>query len=237
MPETGQSTLHPQTVLITAFSGRGYTAGVGEPMALFFKEIAQVYPEAKFLLNTRDPHDWYKSMRMAIIKPRSYLERPPISWIFSFFSIEQNKQLFHKVRSLTAARLGLNHSSWSDISQKIFCNDFLSTGRPSPRGKRRPSPSSTPGTSWSSRTSRRTSFSSTTSRRVGPLLPECSTWRLLMNPSLISMTGSRSLSSSSEVITSSSSSSLFSSSLACGDDLQSLETLFSECSGFVWGHL
>merc|ERR1719220_417989 len=96
-------------------SGRGYTAGVGEPMALFFREIAKVYPEAKFLLNTRDPHDWYKSMRMAIIKPRTYLERPPISWIFSFFKIEQNKQLFHKVRSLSAARLGLNHSSWSAV--------------------------------------------------------------------------------------------------------------------------
>lgn len=162
MPETVQSTPHCQTVLITAVSGRGYTAGVGEPMALFFKEIAQVYPEAKFLLNTRDPHDWYRSMRMAIIKPRSYLERPPISWIFSFFSIEQNKQLFHKVRSLTAARLGLNHSSWSDISKKIFRNDLFCTGRRSPRGRRRPSRSSTPGTSWWSTTSRRTSFSSTT---------------------------------------------------------------------------
>merc|ERR1719220_420568 len=72
-------------------SGRGYTAGVGEPMALFFREIAKVYPEAKFLLNTRDPHDWYKSMRMAIIKPRTYLERPPISWIFSFFQ-DRTKQ-------------------------------------------------------------------------------------------------------------------------------------------------
>ena len=35
------------------FSGRGYTAGVGEPMALFYKEIGQVYPHAKFILTTR----------------------------------------------------------------------------------------------------------------------------------------------------------------------------------------
>ena len=54
----------------------------------------------------------YRSMRRAIIKPRSYLETPPISWIFSVFSIEQNKQLFQKVRSLSATKLGLNYSSW-----------------------------------------------------------------------------------------------------------------------------
>lgn len=96
-------------------SGRGYTAGVGEPLALFFKEVGAAYPEAKFLLNTRDPHSWYKSMTTAIIKPRSYLETPPISWIFSLFSIEQNKQLFHQVRALSAEKLGLNHSTWSAV--------------------------------------------------------------------------------------------------------------------------
>ena len=37
---------------------RGYSAGVGEPVALFYRELAAVYPEAKFLLNTRDPHAW-----------------------------------------------------------------------------------------------------------------------------------------------------------------------------------
>jgi len=96
-------------------SGRGYTAGVGEPLALFYKEVGAAYPEAKFLLNTRDPHSWYRSMRTAIIKPRGYLERPPISWIFSLFSIERNKQLFHRVRALSAEKLGLNHSSWSAV--------------------------------------------------------------------------------------------------------------------------
>ena len=96
-------------------SGRGYTAGVGEPLALFYKEVGAAYPDAKFLLNTRDPHSWYRSMRMAIIKPRSYLEKPPISWIFSLFSIEQNKQRFHRVRALSAEKLGLNHSSWSAV--------------------------------------------------------------------------------------------------------------------------
>ena len=96
-------------------SGRGYIAGVGEPLALFYKEVSAAYPDAKFLLNTRDPHSWYRSMRMAIIKPRSYLEKPPISWIFSLFSIEQNKQRFHRVRALSAEKLGLNHSSWSAV--------------------------------------------------------------------------------------------------------------------------
>ena len=84
-------------------------------MALFYQEVGAAYPDAKFLLNTRDPHAWYQSMRMAIIKPRGYLERPPISWIFSLFSIERNKQLFHRVRALSATKLGLNHSSWSAV--------------------------------------------------------------------------------------------------------------------------
>ena len=83
-------------------SGRGYTAGVGEPLALFYKEVRQssipqilalhgdvkvgaAYPDAKFLLTDREPHAWYRSMRTAILRPRSYLERPPISWIFSLF--------------------------------------------------------------------------------------------------------------------------------------------------------
>ena len=150
--------------------GRGYTAGVGEPMALFFREIAKVYPEAKFLLNTRDPHDWYKSMRMAIIKPRTYLERPPISWIFSFFKIEQNKQLFHKVRSLSAARLGLNHSSWSVsliFSLRLLSSFLFSSGLPSLLGRRKPSVSLTPGSSWSSVRCPRTNWPSTTSSKAG----------------------------------------------------------------------
>ena len=84
-------------------------------MALFYKEVGAAYPDAKFLLSTRDPHDWYRSMRTAIIKPRNYLEKPPISWIFSLFSIVQNKELFHRVRALSAAKLGMNHSSWSAV--------------------------------------------------------------------------------------------------------------------------
>eukprot|EP00090_Calanus_glacialis_P019003 TRINITY_DN29323_c0_g1_i1.p1 TRINITY_DN29323_c0_g1~~TRINITY_DN29323_c0_g1_i1.p1 ORF type:complete len:279 (-),score=50.95 TRINITY_DN29323_c0_g1_i1:289-1080(-) len=109
-------------------SGRGYTAGVGEPLALFYKEVGAAYPDAKFLLNTRDPHSWYRSMRMAIIKPRSYLEKPPISWIFSLFSIEQNKQRFHRVRALSAEKLGLNHSSWSAVyaGEEAAVNFFTS---------------------------------------------------------------------------------------------------------------
>ena len=65
---------------------------------------------------------------MAIIKPRSYLEKPPISWIFSLFSIEQNKQRFHRVRALSAVKLGLNHSSWSAVyaGEEAAVNFFTS---------------------------------------------------------------------------------------------------------------
>ena len=48
-------------------------------------KVGAAYPDAKYLLTDRDPQAWYRSMRTAILRPRSYLERPPISWIFSLF--------------------------------------------------------------------------------------------------------------------------------------------------------
>ena len=54
-------------------------------------------------------------MRRAIIEPRSYLERPPISWIFSYFGISQAKQSMANVRDQMATKWGLNHNLWSAV--------------------------------------------------------------------------------------------------------------------------
>src|SRR5579863_2236585 len=40
----------------------GYQASVDWPACAFYKELMQVYPEAKVLLTVRDPEKWYESV-------------------------------------------------------------------------------------------------------------------------------------------------------------------------------
>ena len=75
-------------------TGQGYTAGIGEPISLFFDDLMRVFPEAKVVLTLRPPEKWYHSMRKAIIEPRSFLERPPISWVFDYYGIVHAKQVW-----------------------------------------------------------------------------------------------------------------------------------------------
>ncbi|MGW7516089.1 sulfotransferase family protein [Streptomyces sp. NPDC054796] len=41
----------------------GYVSAVDWPSGLFWRELAQAYPEAKVILTVRDPHRWYTSFR------------------------------------------------------------------------------------------------------------------------------------------------------------------------------
>jgi hypothetical protein len=54
-------------------------------------------------------------MVKAIIEPRSYLERPPISWLFSYFGVQHNKDVMQAVRVRVAENKGLNLTSWSAV--------------------------------------------------------------------------------------------------------------------------
>jgi hypothetical protein len=45
------------------FAG-GYQAAQDWPASHYWRELADVYPEAKIVLTVRDPHRWYPSMRM-----------------------------------------------------------------------------------------------------------------------------------------------------------------------------
>ena len=76
---------------IEGLEGRGYTAGVGEPINLFYPELLRIFPNAKVILTTRPVDDWVRSMKKAIIEPRPYLERPPISWLFGLMGIVKAK--------------------------------------------------------------------------------------------------------------------------------------------------
>ncbi|XP_023345560.1 uncharacterized protein LOC111714641 [Eurytemora carolleeae] len=44
------------------FKKKGYVAGVDYPYSLFWKEIADAYPNAKVVLSSREPRTWYKSV-------------------------------------------------------------------------------------------------------------------------------------------------------------------------------
>ena len=44
-----------------------YVGGVDYPVSHFYKEILEIYPEAKVLLNVRDPIKWYQSVRDSIL--------------------------------------------------------------------------------------------------------------------------------------------------------------------------
>ena len=56
----------------------GYQATVDWPACTYYKNLMQVYPEAKVLLTVRDPEKWYESVRSTIyIVSRQHLPDSP----------------------------------------------------------------------------------------------------------------------------------------------------------------
>jgi hypothetical protein len=51
----------------------GYAAACDAPACLFWRELAEFYPEAKVILTVRDPTDWYESMRSTVVE---LMQRP-----------------------------------------------------------------------------------------------------------------------------------------------------------------
>ena len=45
----------------------GFNSAVDWPVAGFWRELAEVYPEAKFILTEREPQSWYRSISSTII--------------------------------------------------------------------------------------------------------------------------------------------------------------------------
>lgn len=48
----------------------GYRSAVDWPVAAYWRELADAYPDAKLLLTVRDPDSWYDSVRNTIFKQR-----------------------------------------------------------------------------------------------------------------------------------------------------------------------
>jgi hypothetical protein len=55
----------------------GYQSTVDWPGCTFYKDLMKVYPEAKVLLNVRDPDKWYESARNTIYATVNIPDPPP----------------------------------------------------------------------------------------------------------------------------------------------------------------
>ena len=66
----------------------GYEATVDWPACTFYEELIEQHPDAKVLLNVRDPERWYHSTRSTIYELSMLIERSPIQrWIFGLISL------------------------------------------------------------------------------------------------------------------------------------------------------
>lgn len=61
------------------FKKKGYVSGVDYPISLQWKELSEVYPNAKIVLTTRNPDTWYTSVKNSIW---SFHDNIHNSWTF-----------------------------------------------------------------------------------------------------------------------------------------------------------
>jgi len=61
----------------------GCKGGVDYPVCYWYKELAQIFPEAKILLTVRDPHAWYNSQKWMGDAINGMVADAPYSWFFS----------------------------------------------------------------------------------------------------------------------------------------------------------
>jgi hypothetical protein len=52
---------------------QGYQSAVDWPVAAYYRELMDVYPEAKVILTVRDPHSWHRSIMTTIYQARRQL--------------------------------------------------------------------------------------------------------------------------------------------------------------------
>jgi len=50
---------------------KNYNSGVDWPISTYYKELSEVFPEAKVVLSVREPHGWFKSLHNTIFAPEN----------------------------------------------------------------------------------------------------------------------------------------------------------------------
>jgi len=76
---------------------KDYKAGLDLPINLFYKELMEVFPEAKVLLTVRDPVSWYVSVRDSIVKFHNIEKLWPYSWFIYFAGTQESADLLHEL--------------------------------------------------------------------------------------------------------------------------------------------
>jgi len=71
----------------------GYRGGVDYPVSFYYKEIMAVFPEAKVLLNVRDPARWYESVQGSIFQLMTTVNRWPCTWFTTILGVRESMAL------------------------------------------------------------------------------------------------------------------------------------------------
>jgi hypothetical protein len=89
---------HPDSVplWVAAAEGRpdwealfdGYASAVDHPSCVFWRELADYYPNAKVLHSVRDPDAWFDSTQATILAPQSPASNPPPA-LKRFFELQR----------------------------------------------------------------------------------------------------------------------------------------------------
>jgi len=82
------------------FKKKGYVSGCDYPFSLFWKQIADAYPNAKVVLSTRDPGTWYKSVTESIWKIHELQKQWTYRLMFNMFdSRKGSEKMFQLIGS------------------------------------------------------------------------------------------------------------------------------------------
>ena len=69
---------------------KGFNSTVDWPACDFYKELAELYPEAKVILTVRDAERWYESTQATIFRETNHEVAPP-EWLEMFGKLTRNK--------------------------------------------------------------------------------------------------------------------------------------------------
>jgi len=88
-----------------------YKGGVDYPVSYFYKELMVAYPNAKVLLNVRNPVAWYQSVTNTIGRVRKITESWPGSWFVPLMGRAELTKNVHglsnQVPSCSSSGLGM----------------------------------------------------------------------------------------------------------------------------------
>ena len=105
---------------------KDYKGGVDYPVSFFYKELLEVYPDAKVLMNVRDPVKWYESVRDSIMRVSDIMRAWPQSWMSVIMGINDFSNTISGLSdpvptsSSKGARCNMNLQFQLHITLKLF---------------------------------------------------------------------------------------------------------------------